>query len=160
LPPVDDKIIDCEISLIQANRFEGARGRAASGHGWGSSIACKRRVPRRTAIVARKTRRRPVWRRCYGIRFERRLCQEVELHLAYRWFCRLDLDDKVTDHSTFSVNRHGRFCDSNLLRLSSSSLASTPLAELPVLEVVSGVHIIADLTLGLGKVFYDHLRAG
>ena len=45
---------------------------------------------------------------CYGIRFERRLCEEVELHLAYRWFCRLDLDDKVPDHSTFSVNRHGR----------------------------------------------------
>jgi transposase len=43
---------------------------------------------------------------CYGIRFERRLCEEVELHLAYRWFCRLDLDDKVPDHSTFSVNRH------------------------------------------------------
>ena len=45
---------------------------------------------------------------CYGVRFERRLCQEVELHLAYRWFCRLDLDDKIPDHSTFSVNRHGR----------------------------------------------------
>ena len=42
---------------------------------------------------------------CYGIRFERRLCEELELHLAYRWFCRLDLDDKVPDHSTFSVNR-------------------------------------------------------
>src|SRR5580704_12745530 len=53
---------------------------------------------------------------CYGIRFERKLCEEVELHLAYRWFCRLDLDDKVPDHSTFSVNRHGRFRDSNLLR--------------------------------------------
>jgi transposase len=53
---------------------------------------------------------------CYGIRFERRLCEEVELHLAYRWFCRLDLEDKVPDHSTFSVNRHGRFRDSDLLR--------------------------------------------
>jgi transposase len=40
---------------------------------------------------------------CYGIRFERKLCEDVELHLAYRWFCRLDLDDKVPDHSTFSV---------------------------------------------------------
>ena len=39
---------------------------------------------------------------CYGLRFERRLCEELELHLAYRWFCRLDLDDKVPDHSTFS----------------------------------------------------------
>ncbi len=53
---------------------------------------------------------------CYGIRFERQLCQEVELHLAYRWFCRLDLDDTVPDHSTFSVNRHGRFRDSDILR--------------------------------------------
>ena len=42
---------------------------------------------------------------CYGIRHERRLCQEVALHLAYRWFCKLDLDDKVPHHSTFSVNR-------------------------------------------------------
>ncbi len=53
---------------------------------------------------------------CYGIRFERRLCEEVELHLAYRWFCRLALDDKVPDHSTFSVNRHGRYRDSDILR--------------------------------------------
>jgi len=44
---------------------------------------------------------------CYGIRFERRPCEEVELHLAYRWFCRLDLDDKVPDHSTFSPLNRG-----------------------------------------------------
>src|SRR5215213_11066646 len=53
---------------------------------------------------------------CYGIRFERRLCEEVVLHLAYRWFCRLDVDDKVPDHSTFSINRHGRFRDGDVLR--------------------------------------------
>src|ERR1700726_5275096 len=53
---------------------------------------------------------------CYGIRFERRLCEEVELHLAYRWFCPLDLDDKVPDHLSFSVNLHGRFRDSDLFR--------------------------------------------
>src|SRR6478735_5738401 len=53
---------------------------------------------------------------CYGIRFERRLCEEVELHLAFRWFCRLDLDDSVPDHSTFSVNRHGRFRQSDFFR--------------------------------------------
>jgi transposase len=53
---------------------------------------------------------------CYGIRSERRLCEEVELHLAYRRFCRLDLDDPVPDHSTFSVNRHGRFRDSDIPR--------------------------------------------
>ena len=53
---------------------------------------------------------------CYGIRSERQLCQEVELHLAYRWFCKLGLDDPVPDHSTFSVNRHGRFRVSDTLR--------------------------------------------
>ena len=53
---------------------------------------------------------------CYSIRSERRLCQEVELNLAYRWFCRLGLEDKVPHHSTFSVNRHGRFRKSDVLR--------------------------------------------
>jgi transposase len=53
---------------------------------------------------------------CMGIRSERRLCEEVHLNLAYRWFCRLGLDDKVPDHSTFSKNRHGRFRESNVFR--------------------------------------------
>ena len=53
---------------------------------------------------------------CFGIRSERRLCEEVHLNLAYRWFCRLGLDGRVPDHSTFSKNRHGRFRDSDLLR--------------------------------------------
>ena len=52
----------------------------------------------------------------FGIRSERRLCEEVHLNLAYRWFCRLDLADPVPDHSTFSKNRHGRFRDSGLFR--------------------------------------------
>jgi transposase len=46
---------------------------------------------------------------CYGIRSERKLCDEVELHLAYRWFCKMDLEDKAPHHSTFSENRLGRF---------------------------------------------------
>jgi transposase len=53
---------------------------------------------------------------CLGIRSERRLCEEVHLNLAYRWFCRLGLEGAVPDHSTFSKNRHGRFRDSDLLR--------------------------------------------
>jgi transposase len=53
---------------------------------------------------------------CFGIRSERRLCEEVHLNLAYRWFCRLGLDGDVPDHSTFSKNRHGRFRESDLLR--------------------------------------------
>ena len=52
----------------------------------------------------------------FGIRSERRLCDEVHLNLAYRWFCRLGLDGDVPDHSTFSKNRHGRFRESDLLR--------------------------------------------
>src|SRR4029434_6878590 len=52
----------------------------------------------------------------FGIRSERRLCEEVHLNLAYRWFCRLGLEDMVPDHSTFSKNRHGRFRDSDTLR--------------------------------------------
>jgi transposase len=53
---------------------------------------------------------------CFGIRSERRLCEEVHLNLAYRWFCRLGLQDEVPDHSSFSKNRHGRFRESDLFR--------------------------------------------
>jgi transposase len=53
---------------------------------------------------------------CFGIRSERRLCDEVHLNLAYRWFCGLGLDGAVPDHSTFSKNRHGRFRESDLFR--------------------------------------------
>jgi transposase len=51
---------------------------------------------------------------CFAIRSERRLCEEVHLNLAYRWFCGLGLTGDVPDHSTFSKNRHGRFRDSDL----------------------------------------------
>ncbi|CAM3226973.1 Transposase [Asticcacaulis taihuensis] len=53
---------------------------------------------------------------CFGIRSERRLCEEVHLNLAYRWICRLGLDGNIPDHSTFYKKRHGRFRDSDLLR--------------------------------------------
>src|SRR5450631_1197218 len=53
---------------------------------------------------------------CFGIRSERRLCEEAHLNLAYRWFCRLGLEGDVPDHSTFSKNRRGRFRESDLLR--------------------------------------------
>src|SRR3984957_7667988 len=53
---------------------------------------------------------------CYGLRSERRLTQEVELRLAYSWFCRLDLDDRVPHHSTFSENRLHRFRESDVFR--------------------------------------------
>jgi transposase len=53
---------------------------------------------------------------CYGIHSERRLCDEVNFNLAYRWFCGLGLEDTIPDHSTFSKNRHGRFRESDVLR--------------------------------------------
>jgi transposase len=54
---------------------------------------------------------------CFGVRSERRLCEEVYFNLAYRWFCRLGLEDRVPDHTTFSLNRHGRFRASDAFRL-------------------------------------------
>lgn len=60
---------------------------------------------------------------CLGIRSERRLCEEVLLNLAYRWFCRLGLDGKVLDHSTFSKNRHDRFRESDIFRHRSAPLS-------------------------------------
>jgi len=66
---------------------------------------------------------------CCGIRSERRLCEEVHLNLAYRWFCRLGLTDAVPDHSTFSKNRHGRFRDADLLRTLFESVVRRCMAE-------------------------------
>src|SRR5215471_2016312 len=50
----------------------------------------------------------------YGITSERRLLEEVKMHLAYRWFTRLGLEQEVPEHSTFSKNRHGRFRESGI----------------------------------------------
>jgi transposase len=52
----------------------------------------------------------------YGITSERRLLDEVRMHLAYRWFTRLDLNAEIPDHSTFSKNRHGRFRQSGVFQ--------------------------------------------
>ena len=66
---------------------------------------------------------------CFGIRSERRLCEEVHLNLAYRWFCRLGLEDPVPNHSTFSKNRHGRFRDSQAFRQVFEGVLSRCMAE-------------------------------
>jgi len=52
----------------------------------------------------------------FAIRSERRLCSEVQVNLAYRWFCRLGIEDKIPDHSVFSRARHERFRQSDALR--------------------------------------------
>ena len=41
----------------------------------------------------------------YGIKSERRLVEEVQLNIAYRWFCGFELDDTIPNHSTFSKTR-------------------------------------------------------
>ena len=80
---------------------------------------------------------------CFGIRSERRLCEEVHLNLAYRWFCRLDLSDRVPDHSTFSKNRHGRFRDSELLRYLFEATVARCIEE----GLVSGQRMAIDASL-------------
>lgn len=78
-----------------------------------------------------------------GIRSERRLCEEVHLNIAYRWFCRLDLTKPVPDHSTFSKNRHGRFRDSDLLRHLFEAVVARCIAE----GLASGQRLAADASL-------------
>jgi len=79
----------------------------------------------------------------HGIRSERRLCEEVRLNLAYRWFCRLDLTDPIPDHSTFSKNRHGRFRDSDLFRKVFEDVVARCIAE----GLVGGERFAADASL-------------
>ena len=52
----------------------------------------------------------------FAIRSERRLCAEVQVNLAYRWFCKLGIEDKIPDHSVFCRARHERFRESDALR--------------------------------------------
>lgn len=100
---------------------------------------------------------------CFGIRSERRLCEEVHLNLAYRWFCRLDLSDRIPDHSTFSKNRHGRFRESELLR----HLFETTVARCIEEGLVSGQRMAVDASLieadankqnSTAKEKWDHSR--
>jgi transposase-like protein DUF772 len=52
----------------------------------------------------------------FAIRSERRICAEVRVNLAYRWLCRLSIEDTIPDHSVFSRARHERFRESEVLR--------------------------------------------
>lgn len=79
----------------------------------------------------------------HGITSERRLCQEVHLNLAYRWFCGLSLEDKVPHHSTFSKNRHGRFAGTALFR----ELFYEIVQQATDKGLVRGKHLSTDATL-------------
>jgi len=78
----------------------------------------------------------------FGVTSERRLCQEVQLNLAYRWFCGLGLEDPVPDHSTFSKNRHGRFAERPLFREMFYEVVRQAMAH----GLVSGFHLTVDAT--------------
>jgi len=64
----------------------------------------------------------------FGIRSERALCREVQVNLAYRWFCGLSIEDKVPDHSAFSRARNERFGDSNVFRCVFERIVGTCIA--------------------------------
>lgn len=89
---------------------------------------------------------------CYGIRSERRLCEEVHLNLAYRWFCRLGLEDAVPDHSTFSKNRHGRFRASEAFRWVFDEVVRRCMAE----GLVKGEGFAVDASLIAADASHQH----
>ena len=88
----------------------------------------------------------------YGIRSERRLCEEVHLNLAYRWFCRLGLEDAVPDHSTFSKNRHGRFRESETFRWLFDEVVRRCMAE----GLVKGEGFAVDASLIAANASHQH----
>src|SRR3984893_409329 len=79
----------------------------------------------------------------YGITSERRLLEEVRMHLAYRWFTRLGFEQEIPDHSTFSKNRHGRFRQSGVFRKVFEEIVQRCLAA----GLVEGQNLAVDGTL-------------
>jgi transposase len=79
----------------------------------------------------------------FGITSERRLCDDVRMHLGYRWFVGLSLDEKVPDHSTFSKNRHGRFKQSDVYQEMFDEIVQQCIDK----GLVSGKHLTVDSTL-------------
>ena len=79
----------------------------------------------------------------FGITSERRLCDEVQMHVGYRWFVGLSLEDRVPDHSTFSKNRHGRFSQSGVYHQIFDQIVTQCIEK----GLVSGKHFTVDSTL-------------
>src|SRR5947209_15192264 len=64
----------------------------------------------------------------FAIRSERRICAEVQVNLAYRWFCKLGIEDRIPDHSVFCRARHERFRESDALRRVFEGVVATCIA--------------------------------
>ena len=78
----------------------------------------------------------------YGISSERRLCEEVKMHIGYRWFVGLSLEDNVPDHSTFSKNRHERFTEGDIFQ----EIFDEIVRQCADNGLVSGNHLTVDST--------------
>lgn len=79
----------------------------------------------------------------YGITSERRLCDEVKMHIGYRWFVGLNMNDEVPDHSTFSKNRHGRFKESGIFQ----DIFDEIIRQCTSHGLITGEHLTVDSTL-------------
>src|SRR5262245_66586933 len=79
----------------------------------------------------------------FAIRSERRICAEVQVNLAYRWFCKLGIEDGIPDHSVFCRARHERFRESNALRRVFEGVVGTCIAA----GVVGGEAFLVDASL-------------
>lgn len=90
----------------------------------------------------------------YDIRSERKLCEEVTMHIGYRWFCKYGLDEPVMHHSTFSKNRHGRFRESGIFREIFQEIVRQCIA----LGLVEGEHVTVDGTHVKANASLDSLE--
>ncbi len=79
----------------------------------------------------------------FGIRSERALVREVQVNLAYRWFCNLSIEDTVPDHSAFSRARNERFADGDVLRLVFERIVASCIAA----DLVGGEGFAVDASL-------------
>ena len=79
----------------------------------------------------------------FGIRSERALVREVQVNLAYRWFCGLSIEDNVPDHSAFSRARNDRFADGDVLRLVFERIVASCIAA----DLVGGEGFAVDASL-------------
>lgn len=78
----------------------------------------------------------------YGITSERRLCEEIKMHIGYRWFVGLNLEDTIPDHSTFSKNRHERFAENKIFHEIFDEIVNQCISK----GLVTGKHLTVDST--------------
>ena len=90
----------------------------------------------------------------FGITSERRLCEEVGMHMGYRWFVGLSLEEKIPDHSTFSKNRHGRFKQSGIYQQIFDQIVHQCIEK----GLVSGKHLTVDSTLVKANASFKNLE--